>query len=179
MENLRTQLSIRKVVLISILVAFSVILSVFDKYISMIAFPFLPTAKIGLANLVILVAVYRFNFGDSFKMTLLKSLLAGLILGSAVSFIISVFASLLSFFGMYLFHKLIPNAVSPISVSVIGGFLHITGQLFIVYMLYRIGDSVFYYGAVLIIVSLITSIIIGYIGIRLIDFHDRISNENS
>jgi len=179
MNNLRKQTNIKKIVLISILVSISVIFSIFDRFISSVAFPFLPTAKIGLANIVILIGVYKFNFKETFLMVVLKSLLTGLILGFLISFIISIVASTISFFGMYLGHKFLRKVASPISISVIGGFLHIIGQLLVVSILYvDLGDTVLYYGAILIFVSLITSVIIGFITIRLLDNFNLEQNFN-
>jgi heptaprenyl diphosphate synthase len=176
MDNSQNHIKIKRIVLISILVSLAVILSVFDKAISTVAFPFLPTAKIGLANIVILIGVYRFTFKETLLMVILKCVLTGFILGSPISFIISLIASSLSFFGMYIFCRILKESVSAISISVIGGFLHIMGQLFTIDFLYKIGDAVFYYGGVLIFVSLITSIIIGFIGMRMNKFIDQIEN---
>ena len=170
MDNLRKQVNIKKIVLISILVSFSVILSIFDRYISQLAFPFIPTAKIGLANIIILVGVYRFNPKETLIMVVLKSVLANLFYGGPLNFIIGFSASLVSFCGMYLAWKALKNVVSPISVSVIGGFLHIVTQLVVVQGIYRIGVPIIYYGAILIFFSLVTSTIIGFIGIRLNNF---------
>jgi heptaprenyl diphosphate synthase len=176
MDNLRNQTKIKKIVLISILVSLSVILSIFDGYISRIAFPFVPLAKIGLANIVILVGVYHFDYKETLVMVVLKSLLANLIIGGPISFFISIVASLVSYLGMILARSLLKERVSAISVSVIGGFLHIVSQLAVVSLIYRIGEPVIYYGSILIALSLVTSIIVGFIGIKLDAFIKQIEN---
>mgnify|MGYP000975251797 CR=1 FL=1 len=176
MDNLRKYVNIKKVVLISILVSFSVILSIFDRYISQLAFPFIPTAKIGLANIIILVGVYNFNFKETLVMVILKSTLANLFYGGPISFIIGFTASLMSLLGMYLAWKVLRRVASSISVSVIGGFVHIVTQLLVVQVVYRVGEPLIYYGAILIFFSLVTSIIIGFIGIRINIFIRQIEN---
>ncbi|HEY8395876.1 MAG TPA: Gx transporter family protein [Bacilli bacterium] len=176
MDNLRKQVNIKKLIFISILISFSVILSIFDRFISQMAFPFLPTAKIGLANIIILVGVYKFSYKETLVMVVIKSLLANLIYGGPINFLIGFCASLVSFIGMVLAWKTLKNVASPISVSVIGGFLHIVTQLAVVEGLYRIGEPIIYYGALLIFFSLVTSIIIGFIGIRVNKFINQIEN---
>jgi heptaprenyl diphosphate synthase len=176
MDNLRNQTNIKKIVLISILVSLSVILSIFDGYISRLAFPFIPLAKIGLANIVILVGVYHFGYKETLIMVVLKSLLANLIIGGPISFLISIVASLISYLGMQAARSLLKERVTAISVSVIGGFLHIVGQLAVVALIYRIGEPVIYYGSILVAFSLVTSIIIGFIGIKLDTFIKQIEN---
>lgn len=176
MDNLRKQINIKKLILISILISFSVILSIFDRYISQLAFPFLPTTKIGLANIIILVGVYRFSHRETLIMVVLKSVLANLIYGGPINFLIGFSASLASFIGMICAWKALRNVATPISVSVIGGFLHIVTQLAVVQGLYRIGVPIIYYGALLIFFSLVTSIIIGFVGIRVNEFINQIEN---
>lgn len=172
MGSLRNHLLIKRLVLIAVLVALGVILSLFDKFISSLAFPFLPTAKIGLANVVILLSLYRFSFKETLLLTIMKSALVGLILGSPITFVISFVASTISFLGMFLAYKTLRKWASMISVSVIGGFLHIMGQLMTVSVIYQLGDVVLAYGALLVFVSLITSTIIGFVSLRVLPVFD-------
>jgi len=176
MNRTGSRYQIKRIILLANLVAISVIFSYFDKMVSQAAFPFLPTAKIGLANIVILLGVYKFEFKETFVMVTLKVVLTGLLLGGLISFIISAIASFLSFFGMFFFHKLLKEKVSPISISVIGGFIHIIAQLMVVNLLYSIGDAILYYGAILIFVSLITSVLIGFTSFKLFTLFDKIEN---
>lgn len=164
------QVNIKEIVLLSILTALGVILSIIDKQISILVFPFLPTAKIGLANIIILVAVMNVDIKKGLLMTVLKSTLVGLILGSITSFIIGGIASLLAFFGMTFTKILLKHHVSCVGISVVGGFLHILGQLFVTFILYQLGTAVFAYGAILIAVSLLTSILVGFIGNKMLEF---------
>lgn len=173
MNRTSSHIQIKRIILIANLVAVSVIFSYFDKMVSQAAFPFLPTAKIGLANIVILLGVYKFEFKETLVMTTLKVVLSGLLIGGLISFAISSVASFLSFFAMYIFHKILKDKVSPISISVIGGFVHIVTQLIVVNLIYSLGDAILYYGALMIFVSLITSILIGFVSFKLFDFFDR------
>lgn len=176
MNRTESQNQIRKIILIANLIAVSVIFSYFDKLISQAAFWFIPTTKIGIANIVILLAVYKFDFKETLIMVLIKVVLSGLMIGGLISFIISLVASITSFIGMFLAHRYFKNLASPISISVIGGFLHIIAQLVVVNLLYNIGDAILYYGAILIFVSLITSILIGLVSFKLLYFFDKTEN---
>ncbi|MCK9471697.1 MAG: Gx transporter family protein [Bacilli bacterium] len=173
MNRVDSKTQIKRIILLANLVAVSVIFSYFDKMVSQAAFPFLPTAKIGLANIVILLGVYRFEFKETLVMTTLKVVLSGLLIGGLISFVISAVASFLSFIGMYVFHKILKERVSPISISVIGGFIHIVAQLLVVNTLYQVGDAILYYGAIMIFISLITSVLIGFVSFKLFVFFDK------
>lgn len=107
-------------------------------------------------------------------MTVLKVILASLMMGGITAFIISSFASIFSFLGMYAFNKLLKDKVSPVSISVIGGFIHIVVQLIVVNIMYSLGDVILYYGAIMIFVSLITSILIGLTSFKLAPFFESI-----
>lgn len=153
--------NIKKIVLLSILLSIAVALSLVDKAITILAFPYLPTAKIGLANIIILIAILNFDFKDSLILVILKSVLANLLFGGLTSFLIGGTASLFSFFAMQIIYRTVNRFLSSVGISVIGGFVHIVTQLFITAFIYSLGEVVLYYGALLVIVSLITSIIIG------------------
>lgn len=170
MDNLKTTKTIKNLTLSAILVSLGVIFSFIDVMISRTAFPFLPTAKIGIANIIILIGIYSFSFKTSLSMSVLKAALTGLILGNMISFIISMSATLISFFVMYFAHKVFKNKASMVGVSVLGGFSHVVTQLFVVGVLYRLGDLVILYGALLVFVSLATSIIIGIVSNRLFSY---------
>lgn len=161
---------IKKIAIIATLTAIAVIISIVDKVISSIAFPFLPMAKIGLANVVILIGIYKFKFIDSFVIAILKSVISGLIFGSIMSFLIGVSGTIISFFGMWITKKVIEKKVSVIGVSVLGGALHIIGQCIVIYFVYELGGVITLYMGWLILVSLITSILVGVVSKKNIEY---------
>jgi heptaprenyl diphosphate synthase len=159
--------NIKNITLISILVAAGVIFSYVDRVISLAAFPFLPTAKIGIANIVILVGIYRFSFRETFAMSVLKSTLVGLIFASISTFIIGGTATMMSFLFMYASYRWIGKYTSMVGISVIGGLVHIVTQLLVVSLYYQLGEVVLYYGVLLVFVAILTSILVGLIGNKL------------
>lgn len=118
----------KKLVFLAILTSLSVVLGVVDSQIS-VFLAVIPGAKIGLANITIILAILYFRFSDSFTMAFLKSLLIGLILGAVSTFVIGFSGTFLSFIGMYIVIKLSRNTFSMVGVSVIGGVLHALGQI--------------------------------------------------
>jgi len=172
MENNNSLINIsknttHKITLISVLVSVGIILSLVDKYLSSLILPFIPT-KIGLANIVVLLGIYLFKFRESLIIAFLKVILVGFIIGGIVGFIISFTGTFLSFFGMIIFKNLLKNKISPVGVSAVGGFLHITGQLAASTIIFSFYDIVIYYGGVLVLISLISSIIIGLIVLKIL-----------
>jgi len=161
---------IKKIVLISILISLAVILSLFDKTITPLAFPMIPTAKIGLANIVILLGIMLFDFKDSLTIVILKSIIANLLFSGLTSFIIGGTASVISYFIMLGLYKGIKKNISAIGISVAGGFAHTVIQLFVVALIYNLGEVTLYYGALLVFVSLIASVIIGFIVNKLTNY---------
>jgi len=153
----------KKIIFLSILTSIAIILSIIDKMITPLAFPMLPTAKIGLANIIVLLVIYRFGFKETILVVVIKIIIANLLFGSLTAFIIGGSASFLSFLSMFLIYKVFKEKVSAIGISVVGGFIHIMVQLLVTMTIYQLGDVVMYYGAILVFVSLICSIIIGVI----------------
>ena len=98
---------------------------------SMIPVPFItPGAKLGLANLITVVALYTLDSKrDVFLVIILRLLLATMIGGTLSTFIYSVSGAILSYFAMILVKELLIDKVSIIGVSAAGAFFHNVGQL--------------------------------------------------
>ena len=158
--------TIKKITTISILLAICIAISIIDTLISGLIIPFMPGVKLGLSNVIILVLLYQYRFDVGFVATILKSLIVGLLFSGITTYIIGGTASLVSFQLMYLMKKLLNEKVSMVSVSLIGGLSHILTQLLIVSLIYKLGSVVFMYGVYLILISIITSIIVGLVSIK-------------
>lgn len=155
--------NIKKYTTIAILASLSSIISIIDKIIISCIIPYIPGIKIGLANVIVLYSIYNTNFKYSLLEVIIKIILVSFILGSISTFIIGGISSLISYFIMYLIYKYFNNKISIITNSVIGGLIHINMQLIIIKFIYKIGDEVYLYGIILIIISFFTSILVGLI----------------
>ena len=70
--------SVHKIALMAMLLALAVALGVVDYYIP---FPFVPGAKLGLANIVILVVLYELGIWESVLIDLGRVFIVGLVTG--------------------------------------------------------------------------------------------------
>ncbi len=88
-----------------------------------------PGIKLGLANLIIVIVLYRDGFKNAFLVSMVRNLLNAFTFGSLFGFFYSLAGSLLSIVAMALLltHRK-HLQLSPIGVSIAGGILHNMGQ---------------------------------------------------
>ena len=118
----------------------------------------IPGVKLGLANLIIVIALYRMNLSEAYLLSIVRVLLAGFIFGNYFSIIYSLAGGLLSLTVMALLRK--KGGFSVIGVSIAGGVFHNIGQLIIASVIVET-FSVMYYVPVLLIAGLVTGLLIG------------------
>ncbi|MGO2265651.1 Gx transporter family protein [Vagococcus salmoninarum] len=113
---------------ISLLVAQGVVIGLLER---MIPFPFAfaPGAKLGLANLITIIAIFTMSKRESFFLVCLRLLLTTFLGGTVSTLLYSASGAFLSYAGMLLIKGLGPKRVSVIGISAAGGFLHNVGQL--------------------------------------------------
>ncbi len=87
----------------------------------------LPGVKLGLANIVVVFAIYMLGARYALYLNLARIVLAGLLFGSPFSTLYALCGGLLSLGAMLLLKK--TNLFSVIGVSMAGGFFHNLGQL--------------------------------------------------
>ncbi len=119
---------LQRIIFISLLVAQGVVIGLVENMIPY-PFAFAPGAKLGLANLITIIALFTMPKKDSFLLIWLRLILTTLLGGTVSTFLYSMSGSLLSYFGMSLVKQLGPKRVSIIGISAAGGFLHNVGQL--------------------------------------------------
>lgn len=121
-------LRLRRIIFISLLVAQGVIIGLIENMIPY-PFAFAPGAKLGLANLITIIAIFTMPKKDSFKLVVLRLILTTLLGGTVSTFLYSFSGSMLSYLVMLLIKTLGPKRVSIIGISGAGGFMHNVGQL--------------------------------------------------
>ena len=166
----------KKIVFLAILAALASVLSIADRYLSGAIFPTIPGAKIGIANIIILIALINYDFKDTFILVLLKALIGGLLAFGLTSFIIGGIASFLSFVVMYLLMKL-KDKISLFAISIAGAIVHTTSQLFTIKIMYGMGNEVFAYGFYLYLIAIISAIALAILAIYLNKFYINIYNK--
>ena len=148
----------RKIARMGLLVALSMILSYVESLIP--AFVAVPGVKVGLANIVVIFALYTLGPIEALIVSLLRVILSSFLFGSVLSLLYSLSGALLSLGGMILMKKL--KIFSTTVVSVTGGVLHNVGQILVACLVLET-DVLLYYLPVLILSGVVTGAVIGII----------------
>ena len=117
-----------------------------------------PGIKLGLANLVVVIVLFKTGWKEALLLSVTRIVLAGFIFGSLFSIVYSLAGGVLSLGIMTLLAR--TGRFSVAGVSMAGGVSHNIGQL-IVAMLAVETYQVGYYLPVLLIAGLITGAVIG------------------
>lgn len=118
----------------------------------------IPGMKLGLANLLVVILLYKDCPRDALLLSVIRILLSGLIFGNMFSIFYSLGGGLLSLAVMVFLKKTGQFTVAGISIG--GGASHNVGQLLVamfVVQTYQVG----YYLPVLLIAGVITGAVIG------------------
>lgn len=121
----------------------------------------IPGAKLGLANLVIIIVLYKTDWKEALLLSVVRIVLAGFLFGNLFGILYSLAGGILSLAVMALLKR--SGAFSIIGVSMAGGVSHNVGQL-IMAMLVVETYAVGYYLPVLLVAGLITGTLIGIAG---------------
>ena len=128
---------------------------------SLIPFHFgVPGIKLGLANLIIVIVLYKCSAKEAIVLSVLRILLSGFMFGNMFSIIYSLAGGFLSWGVMVLLRK--RGTFSVTGVSIAGGVAHNMGQLVVAMAVvesYKVG----FYFPVLLIAGVVTGLIIGIV----------------
>ena len=150
---------IKKLTTIALLLAMALTLSIAESFI-----PFgIPGLKLGLANLVILLAIYYYGFWIPLAIDLARVVVASLFTGTflGMGFVMSLSGAVVSFFLMYLGYRVL-KFFTPVGVSIMGAYGHALAQMFVA-VAYLGSWGVFYYFPVMALASLATGTLNGFL----------------
>ena len=161
----------KKIAKLSMLLSISVVLGLIESFIPIFN-GVVPGIKLGLANIVIVFAVYDLSFKDAIYISILRVVLIGILRTGlfSISFFFSLVGALLSIIFMYLAKKY--TNMSIVGVSVIGSISHSIGQI-IVACVFLSNINVVYYLPILLISSILTGIIVGSISNKLVKYYSN------
>ena len=120
----------------------------------------IPGAKLGLANLIIVIVLYRMGWREALLLSVVRIVLSGFIFGNLFAILYSLAGGVLSLAVMALLKR--SGAFSVVGVSMAGGVCHNMGQLIVAVIVvetYQVG----YYFPVLLIAGMATGILIGIV----------------
>lgn len=145
---------------------FTALALIFSYVESLIPFNFgIPGVKLGLANLIIVIALYKMKFSDAFLLSVVRVVLSGFIFGNYFSIIYSLAGGILSLCVMAGLKK--TDKFSVMGISMAGGVAHNVGQL-IVAMIVVETLSIVAYVPVLLISGLVTGLLIGIVSAEML-----------
>ena len=160
----------KDITIISVLTAISVVIAIIESYFTFIG-DIIPGLKLGLANIVIIFALYRYNFKTALTISLIRVFIVSLVrTGFGFNFFFSLSGAIFSIIAMAIIKK---TRLSIIGVSIIGSISHSIGQVLIGMILLE-NYNVIYYLPYLLLFSIPTGIIIGLISKKLLSSTKKI-----
>lgn len=149
----------KKIAIYGLLIALAFIFSYID---SLVPIPFgVPGMKLGLANLVVIAALYGLGVKESFVLSIVRIFLVGFTFRALSMLAFSLAGGLLSWLMMVLFKK--SKWFSMVGVSIIGGISHNVGQIIVAIFVVN-NIMIIYYLPFLLISGVITGVLIGVLG---------------
>ena len=153
---MRSRNNTRRLTALALTVSFALILSFIESRIP--AFVAIPGVKMGLANIAVIFALYKFGIAEAIVISSVRVILVSTLFGSPVSFIYSFVGAVLSLAVMFVLKKFTPLA--EVTVSVAGGVMHNIGQICAASIM--LGTNVvIYYLPFLLISGIIAGIVVG------------------
>lgn len=149
----------KKVAFLGMFTALAMVLGWLESLIPIM--PMIPGIKLGLANVVTLLVLYRFGWKEASCVSLLRIGLSSVLFGNFSVFLYSLAGAFLSLLAMLLLKK--TDKFSPVGVSVAGGVMHNAGQLLAAFIIME-NTAILYYFPVLAVAGVISGVLIGLLG---------------
>ncbi|MGN0203352.1 MAG: Gx transporter family protein [Coprococcus sp.] len=148
----------KKLTISALLVALAMIFSYIEV---LIPFNFgIPGIKLGLANLVVVVALYLLGAKQAFMISMVRIILIAFTFGNLAALMYSIAGGILSFAVMTICRKI--KGLSVLGVSVAGGVSHNIGQIIVAVFVVE-NMNLLFYVPVLMIAGIVTGLLIGLV----------------
>ena len=157
-------MSTKKIANIAMLVALAIIFSYVEVLIPINIG--IPGVKLGLANLVIVIALYSLDIGDVWLISLVRIVLVGFMFGSLMSIAYSLAGAIVSLIAMMIIKK--TDFFGIMGVSIIGAVCHNMAQIAVAAFVVK-NNGIYYYVPMLLIAGVITGGIIGVVSHRVLN----------
>ena len=116
--------NMKRLVLLAMLTAVAMILSYVESLLPSVG---IPGVKMGLANIAVIFALFRFGWKEAAALSLVRVVLASLLFGSVGAMLYSLAGAVLSLAVMALLRRI--DRFSTVGISVAGGVAHNAGQI--------------------------------------------------
>ncbi len=120
----------------------------------------IPGVKLGIANLVIIIAMYRLGFKYAFTINCARIVAAGLLFSGFFGIIYGLAGGILSLLIMYLLYR--SKTFSMVGVSMAGGVIHNFGQLVVASFLLS-SWSLMSYFSILVFAGIASGVLTGFL----------------
>ena len=114
----------KRLVLLAMLTAVAMILSYVESLLPSVG---IPGVKMGLANIAVIFALFRFGWKEAAALSLVRVVLVSLLFGSVSAMLYSPAGAVLSLAVMALLRRI--DRFSTVGISVAGGVAHNAGQI--------------------------------------------------
>lgn len=114
----------KRLVLLAMLTAVAMILSYMESLLPSVG---IPGVKMGLANIAVIFALFRFGWKEAAALSLVRVVLVSLLFGSVGAMLYSLAGAVLSLAVMALLRRI--DRFSTVGISVAGGVAHNAGQI--------------------------------------------------
>lgn len=150
----------KRMTFLGLMVAYSLVLYIFETYIPNPLIAIFPGAKLGLSNIITLISLIILGVKDTCIILTVRIILSSIFAGPISYFLFSVGGAYLSLICMYLTSKI--KGFSIIGVSIIGAIGHNIGQLLVASIIVQNINMVGYLPFML-IASLVTGMFVGLV----------------
>ncbi len=155
---------LKRTAFVGLMASLALVLSYFEFLLPPL-FSAFPGIKMGLPNIVIIFALYKFGTKEAALVSFIRLACSALLFGSVLTFAYSLSGALLSFTVMAILKKL--GIFSTVGVSVVGAISHNIGQIIVaICLLGRI--ELGFYLLVLTISGTVAGILVGLAGVLLL-----------
>lgn len=155
---------IKRITLYGMLIALAMILSFVESLIPITLG--VPGIKLGLANLVVIVALLTLGEKEAFVISFMRMILVSFTFGNMSTLMYSVAGGVLSFLAMLIIKR--TGKFSGLSISIVGGIMHNVGQIMMAFLIVKT-RGVFAYLPFLLLAGSIAGTLIGILSHMIID----------
>ena len=122
--------------------------------------------KLGVANVVVLIVMYKYSNIKALIISLLRVGVIGVLFGNIYSLSFAIVGAVFSYIIMVILKA--NKKLSTTFVSVMGAIFHIIGQIVVAYLIID-HVVIFYYLPILLIAGIVTGYLVGILAKKLID----------
>lgn len=149
----------KKMIFMALLLAMALVLGYVERFIP-VPFAF-PGVKLGLANVITLMALYIFGFADALILVFMRVTMNAVFAGSMMSLWYSLTGGLLSLLVMAFALRFMSRIISTVGISILGALAHNIGQLSVVAVITSSLRVAITYFPILAVSAVLTGILIG------------------